>query len=98
MLFKDFIKKWFNEYKIFQLASNTINTYISRLNAHILPALGEYRLSELNTAIIQEFYNSLISEKNMKPSTAMKVMDIVIISLKYAKKNKLIYELPTDID
>ncbi|WP_405317157.1 tyrosine-type recombinase/integrase [Faecalibacillus faecis] len=98
MLFKDFIMKWFNEYKIFQLASNTINTYISRLNAHILPALGEYRLSELNTAIIQEFYNSLISEKNMKPSTAKKVMDIVIISLKYAKKNKLIYELPTDIE
>lgn len=98
MLFKDFIMKWFNEYKIFQLSINTRNTYISRLDNHILPMLGDYKLNELTTAVIQEFYNDLISRKNMKPSTVKKVMDIVIVSLKYAKKNKLIYELPTDIE
>ena len=98
MLFKDYIMKWFNEYKIFQITINTRNDYLSRMNTHIIPMLGDYKLSELTTPIIQDFYNKLISEKNMKPVSAKKVFDMLNNCLKYAKKNKLIYELPTDIE
>lgn len=98
MLFKDYITKWFNEYKIYQITINTRNDYLSRMNTHIIPMLGDYKLSELTTPIIQDFYNKLISEKNMRPVSAKKVFDMVNSCLKYAKKNKLIYELPTDIE
>lgn len=98
MLFKDYIMKWFNEYKCFQTKSiNTRNNYLSRIEVHIIPKLGMYKLNKLNTAIIQDFYNSLIAD-GMKPSSAKKIFETVSGYLKYAKKNKLIYELPTDIE
>lgn len=98
MLFKDYIMKWFNEYKCFQTKSiNTRNNYLSRIDIHIIPKLGSYKLNKLNTVIIQDFYNSLIAD-GLKPSSAKKIMETVSGCLKYAKKNKLIYELPTDIE
>lgn len=98
ILFKDYILKWFNEYKVLNVSLNTKNDYIYRINAHVVPMIGDYKLNELTTSIIQDFYNKLISEKNMKPVSAKKVYDIVNGCLKYAKKSKLIYELPTDIE
>lgn len=73
------------------------NDYISRMNTHIIPLLGNYKLAELKTSIMQDFYNQLINEKKIKAVSAKKVMDIITGCLKYAKTNKLIYELPTDI-
>lgn len=98
ILLKDYINKWFNEYKVLNVTINTKNDYIYRINAHVVPMIGNYKLSELTTSIIQDFYNKLISEKNMKPVSAKKVYDIVNGCLKYAKKSKLIYDLPTDIE
>ncbi|ACD21844.1 site-specific integrase [Clostridium botulinum] len=98
ILFKDYINKWFNEYKVLNVSINTKNDYIYRINAHVVPMIGNYKLSELSTSIIQDFYNKLISEKGMKPVSAKKVYDIVNGCLKYAKKSKLIYDLPTDIE
>lgn len=99
ILLKDFIlDKWFYGYKSHGIAINTINDYLSRMNTHIIPMIGHYKLSELSNDIIQEFYNDLISKKRMKAVSAKKVFDIVNGCLKYAKKLKLIYDLPTDIN
>lgn len=98
MLFKDYIMKWFNEYKCFQISINTKNDYLSRINTHIIPMIGRYKLNELSNSIMQDFYNQLINEKKLKAVSAKKVMDIINGCLKYAKKNKLIYDLPTDIE
>lgn len=98
MLLKDFILKWFNEYRSVNLSINTRNDYNYRINKHIIPILGSYKLNELTTANVQDFYNCLISQKGMKPVSAKKVFDILNSCLKYAKKNKLIYDLPTDIE
>ncbi|WP_244834180.1 site-specific integrase [Clostridium sp. BJN0001] len=76
---------------------NTKNDYISRMNTHIIPMLGHYKLTALTTSVMQEFYNKLINEKKIKAVSAKKVMDIITGCLKYAKTSKLIYELPTDI-
>jgi integrase len=98
VLFKDYIFKWFNEYKSITLSINTKNDYNYRINAHIIPLIGDYKLKDITTSIIQDFYNKLISEKGMKPVSAKKVFDIANGCLKYAKKSKLIFELPTDIE
>lgn len=98
MLFKEFILKWLYEYKVSNVTINTKNDYIFRINAHIIPLIGDYKLNKLTTVIMQDFYNKLISERNLKPVSAKKVFDIVKNCLKYAHKLKLIYELPTDIE
>lgn len=98
MLFGDYITKWYTEYKQFNIGINTRIGYESRIERNIKPLLGKYKLKDLNNQIIQDFYNTLISKKKHKPATAKKNLDAVISCLKYAKKNKLIYEVPTDIE
>lgn len=97
ILFKDFISKWFYEYKINTISPNTISNYKSRIENHIIPALGDYKLLEITNIIVQNFYNNLINE-GQKPSSAKKVMETLSNCLRYAQKNKLIYILPTDIE
>lgn len=96
-LFKEFILKWFNEYKINNISINTRTNYLSRINTHIIPGLGSYKLNEITNIVIQDFYNSLIN-KGLKPSTVKKVMETLNGCFKYAKTNKLIYTIPTDIE
>ena len=98
ILFKDFILQWFNDYKVNTLGINTKNNYLSRINYHIIPALGNYKLTEITNIIIQNFYNNLINEKKLSSSSAKKIIEILNGCFKYAKKNKLIYTVPTDID
>lgn len=97
ILFKDFINDWFNDYKINTIGITTRDNYKSRINNHIIPKLGQYKLKEITNIIIQNFYNNLIKE-GMKPQSAKKIMEILNGCFKYAKKNKLIYSLPTEIE
>lgn len=98
ILFKDFILQWFNDFKSNTLGISTKNSYNSRINYHILPKLGNYKLTSISTLIVQNFYNDLINEKKLSPASAKKIMDLLSNCFKYAKKNKLIYEVPTDIE
>ena len=97
ILFKDFIYKWFNEYKSKTLSINTYTNYKSQIDTHIIPLLGSYKLTDITNVIIQDFYNKIISN-GLKPSSAKKVMQTLNGCFKYAKKNKLIYVIPTDIE
>lgn len=93
ILFKDFINDWFNDYKINTIGITTRDNYKSRINNHIIPKLGAYKLKDINNITIQKFYNGLINE-GMKPQSAKKIMEILNGCFKYAKKNKLIYSIP----
>jgi integrase len=97
VLFKDYIIKWFDEYKSKHISINTRTNYKSRIDTHIIPKLGSYNLNKITNANIQDFYNSLIGE-GMKPSSVKKIMETINSVLKYAQKSKLIYDLPTDIE
>lgn len=97
ILFKDFILKWFNEYKINNISINTRCNYLSRINAHIIPGLGAYKLNEITNIVIQDFYNSLIN-KGIKASSVKSIIQTLNGCFKYAKTNKLIYAVPTDIE
>lgn len=97
VLLKDFIHKWFNEYKINTISANTISNYKARIDTHIIPKLGQYKLNKITNIIVQDFYNSLINEGS-KPSSAKKILETLSNCLRYAQKNKLIYIVPVDID
>ncbi|AQR98094.1 hypothetical protein CLSAP_54450 [Clostridium saccharoperbutylacetonicum] len=51
ILFKDFINKWFNEYKVNTISTNTITNYRSRIDTHIIPKLGHYKLNKITNII-----------------------------------------------
>lgn len=97
VLFKDYINKWFDEYKSQNISINTKTNYRSRIDTHIIPKLGSYKLNKITNVIIQDFYNSLICD-GMKPSSVKKIMGTLNGVFKYAQKNKLIYTIPTDIE
>jgi integrase len=97
ILLKDFIDKWFNEYKINTLATNSIISYKSRIDHHIIPKLGNYKLNKITNLVVQDFYNSIINE-GAKPSTAKRILDTLNNCFKYAHKNKLIYNVPMNIE
>lgn len=97
ILFKDYINKWFDEYKSQNISINTKTNYRSRIDTHIIPKLGSYKLNKITNSIIQDFYNSLICE-GMKPSSVKKIMETLNGVFKYAQKSKLIYTVPTDIE
>ncbi|NFE74702.1 site-specific integrase [Clostridium botulinum] len=95
--FKDYINKWFNDYKSKHIGINTRTNYKSRIDTHIIPKLGSYKLNKITNAIVQDFYNSLIGD-GLKPSSVKKIMEILNGVFKYAQKSKLIYTIPTDIE
>lgn len=97
VLFKDYINKWFDEYKSQNISINTKTNYRSRIDTHIIPKLGSYKLNKITNVIIQDFYNSLICE-GLKPSSVKKIMETLNGVFKYAQKSKLIYTIPTDIE
>lgn len=98
ILLKDFILDWFNNYKSNTLGINTTSNYLSRINYHIIPKLGHLKLNEITNMTIQNFYNSLINDNKLAPASAKKIIEILNNCFKYAKKNKLIYNIPTDIE
>lgn len=104
ILFKDYLLKWFYDYKSIPLSQNTKNNYLSRINTYIIPKLGDYKLNEINNVVIQDFYNSLIkqslrfTQKGLSPSSAKKVMEILNGVFRYAQKSKLILTIPLDIE
>lgn len=97
ILLKDYVNKWFNEYKINTLSTNTIANYNSRIDMHIIPKLGNYKVNKITNEVVQDFYNSLINE-GQKPSSAKKILETLGNCLRYAQKNKLIYTVPVDIE
>lgn len=98
ILFKDFITQWFNNYKSLSIGINTKTNYLSRINTHIIPKLGHYKLTDITNNIIQNFYNDLINKEKLNPSSAKKVLETLNNCFKYAQKNKLIYTVPTEIE
>mgnify|MGYP002657630952 CR=1 FL=1 len=95
--FGKFVIDWYNDYKKHSIGITTQGNYLSRISTHILPKLGDYKLCDITNRVVQNFYNNMLSE-GLKPSTIKKIMEILKSCLKYAKKQKLIIELPTDID
>lgn len=96
--FKQIFSEWYEHCKRPTLSIHSDDFYTRSTNNHILPYFGTYRLNEINNLLVQKFYNNLIYNKNLKPSTAKKIVGFLGVFFKYAKKQKLILELPTDIE
>lgn len=93
ILFRDFMWDWFN-FNTVNKTPNTIANVESRIKKHIIPNLGEYKVKEINSFILQNFYNNYLL-KNLSINYAKKIMDIINTTLKYAKNIRIIKQVPT---
>lgn len=96
--FESIFTEWFEVYKKPQLSLHSIDYYTRTMENHIMPYFGQYRLNEIDNCLVQQFYNNMIKEKNLSSSSAQKIVTFLSTFFKYAKKNKFIYEMPTDIE
>lgn len=77
------------EYKKRYVKPTTYINYSVKVNNHIKPAIGHYKLKALRQDIIQKFVNSL-SDKGLAPSTVIDVFKLLSNALETAVDDGLI--------
>lgn len=97
MQLKTLAQDWYENVYFKKVAMNTAYNTKSRLEAHILPTLGEIPLNKLDTPMIQNFYFSL-GKNGLAPASSKKVITTLTSILKYGKKLGLLAYVPTDIE
>ena len=93
----EWLGTWLKVYVQHSVKAYTYDSYERTCNIHIIPALGDVRLSALSAPQIQQFYNSLLTEKELSPKTVKNVHGILHRALDQAVKLGMIRSNPTDL-
>lgn len=57
IIFNDLLTEWMENHVEVNLSENTYASYKSKIDNHISPALGEYKIKEINGKVLQDFLN-----------------------------------------
>lgn len=79
----DYFIQWQNTYCATNLNDVTRVSYSKKINNYIIPVLGEYKLKNLNTAIMQKFINELY-DRGFSRNTLSCIKGILTSSMNYA--------------
>lgn len=90
--FGDFIEFYFENFRKRKVAANTYKTDYDRVKKHILPALGEMRLSAITPSVCQAF----IDKFSDKGKTAQELFSLLSQTFKCAIAHHLIQFSPLD--
>lgn len=75
------------------MEESTYVKYLSIMEKHIIPGLGEWIITELTSVVIEDFSQSLLSEKELSPKTVKDVLVVLRSVIAYVKsehqKNRL---------
>lgn len=93
----EWLDTWLKTYVKYSVKSYTYDSYESSCNVHIKPALGRIPLAALSAPQIQEFYNSLLTEKKLSPKTVKNIHGVLHRALRQAVKLGMIRSNQTDI-
>lgn len=66
MSLKDWLEYWFEVYSKRTVKQSTAVSYHGYIYGHIIPHIGKYTLSELNTDILQRFFNEQSDNGSLK--------------------------------
>ena len=89
------VKTWFQNWQdnyLGNLKYNTVKTYKSGIDKHIIPSLGAIKLSELTTDHIQRMLN----RSKLSPASIKWIYAILHSALQQAVSNKIIRHNPAD--
>lgn len=91
-----FLHYWLDTYCKERLAPNTIRGYKTNIENHIIPHLGNIRLSALSPHDIQRLYTKLL-EKGLSGTSVRYVHNNLHRALSFAVKQELIPRNPADL-
>jgi integrase len=85
----DWLTKWITTIHRKHLKATTYDSYVKIINNHLIPGLGEIKLSKLKPSHIEQFYSDMLIKKTkqghfLKPRVAQYAGAILKKSLKYA--------------
>lgn len=60
--FSDYIDMWLQQYASINFKPETIKNYTKKINNHLKPVFGKYRLQNLTPAVLQTFINNKFNE------------------------------------
>ncbi len=73
--FDEFSKRYLEEYAVQHLDPNTLSQYKTMLRLHIIPAIGQLKMSKIQPANLNRLYNQLLVErKDGKEGTSIKTI------------------------
>lgn len=95
MTLTEWMEYWFEIYAKRTVKQSTAVSYYGYINGHIVPQIGMYKLSELNTDIFQKFFNIQCDSGNLKggglsPKTLSNISHMINKSMKKALELELI--------
>ena len=91
--FSDYLDFWMESYCMFNLKDFTIRSYQKRIDYHIRPALGMYKLKALTPIVLQQFINNKAKQRYSR-NTLDTLKGILSGSLRYAVKHEMIRYSP----
>ena len=89
----DFLNYWLDIYGTFNYKDTTLTNYRKKVKNHIVPAIGKYPISTLQTASVQALIDDLFN-RGYSRNTISGIKGILSKSMKYAKKMKFIQTSP----
>lgn len=100
-LTKDVMRKWISSKKKY-IKESTYTYYLYEIETYIIPALGEYKISEINEIIIQETVLNWQQyggkrKQSLRKSTVQNLVTLIKQMLKYAVKEGIWEEHPLEI-
>ena len=81
---------WLTEYATPSVKPLTLKNYTSSVKNHIAPALGRVKLQSLTAMQVQRFYNDLLREKGLAPSSLKIVHGVLRQALQKAVETGII--------
>jgi len=97
---KQWLSIWVNDYAQVATRTSTYKKYFSLIKSHIIPAIGNIRLQDLKTNVIQNLFATLLksgnlrTKKGLSPSTVAEIHLILNQACAQAIANNLINKNP----
>jgi len=69
--FSDWLKRWYQDYVLTRTRSRTADSYRSEIRNHIVPALGQIRLSRLSPQHLQDYYSKALASGKLESGAGL---------------------------
>lgn len=90
MTYKQWLEEWLNHYVKTSNKARTFERYNGIVRLHIIPALGDYELTDITPLVLQKFVTDLTltgnkrTGKGLSPNSVKSIITVVQGSLKTA--------------
>lgn len=85
----EFLNTWLWKYEQNNVRPTTFSSYELHIRKHIIPALGNTKLQNLNPDQIQDFINTL-QEKGLSPKTIRNIHNTLLLAMNQALANNIL--------